>query len=72
MSESVVSIIPVLRVMRKAVDHEKFNSLIIIIITKFISYCRPLGLWTTSGPGQDPGLDKQLQCNKSKEAKYMY
>ena len=29
--------------------------LIIIIITKLISYCRPLGLWTVSGPGQDPG-----------------
>ena len=30
----------------------------------------PLGLWTTSGPVQDPGLDKQLQCNESNEAKY--
>jgi hypothetical protein len=46
--------------------------MVIIIITNFISYCRPLGPRTLLCPGQDPGLDKQLQINNIniKQCKY--
>jgi hypothetical protein len=32
-----------------------------VIITKFVSYCRPLGPGTQLCPGQDPRLDKRSQ-----------
>jgi hypothetical protein len=43
------------------------------IITKFISYCRPLGPRILLCPEQDPGLDKQLQISNVniKRCKYI-